>query len=732
MLSLSGGVLISQVAGNPDIAIFFGSQTGNAEELAEKTAKLAKKVGLNPKVFDMDGFDPSTFSSHKRILIITSTWGEGDMPDNAEDLWLAIGGLNPSLAGVNFSVCAIGDTSYDEFCQAGIDWDEKFASLGANRVHPIQLCDVDHEPEWQKWANAVIPIIAAVDGGAAVEASADVEVATIPSIEPKMAVSSGTGDLSGLLSGDRSIAIFFGSQTGNAEGLAEKTAKLAKSYGLEPTVIDMEGYDPAKFATHKRILIITSTWGEGEMPDNADVVWNAICNSNPALSSVHYSVCAIGDTAYDEFCKAGLDWDQKFASLGATSIEEIKLCNVDFEPEWLVWVNEALPKIACVDSTGVFQEDLLEQMRSYGAGDAEEDSGAGDFAPPSIIVPEISVTMKLFRYDPMKAQSGYDAIAIVLPGHATIEDALVAVKRDVDGSLTFRSGSIAGINPLTGIKANGRIVPADTTRICDLVGSGATLKIEPVPGYEVVKDLMVSYDRYDTARSNSKPWMNADPRQGERLASGAPMGVMSSTEAIRLHALADVGSLQLVNAMSDTYDVDDVYSGPGIALQRWVRSQDSRSGHSHVKHMFELMQGKGGVWDEADISSIHRHGIDGSQAADSLYAARARLLAQFKFSGKTGRLVKNYSRSVKMSGNVNETTLYRSVLGPLGLGSNIMNGVSLRMMLGFTRNGGPIMRGFQGMLIPPAGIGKIPNMFNGKVANHHEVVAIFNELDRRF
>jgi hypothetical protein len=264
------------------------------------------------------------------------------------------------------------------------------------------------------------------------------------------------------------------------------------------------------------------------------------------------------------------------------------------------------------------------------------------------------------------------------------------------------------------------------------VGDGSTLTVEPVPGYDVLKDLMVSYDRYDKARADSKPWLVADPRQGERLASGAAMGVMESADATSLHALADVGSLQLVNAMSDTYDVDSLYSGPGIGLQRWVRSQDPRSGGSHVKKMFGLMQGKGGVWDEADISSINRHGIDGSQAADSLYAARARLLAEFKFSGKSGRLVKVYSRSVKMSGNVNETTLYRSVLGPLGLGSNIMNGVSLRMLLGFTRNGGPMMRGFQGMLVPPAGIGKIPNMFNGKVANHHQVVAIFNELDRRF
>tara|TARA_B100001996_G_scaffold376276_1_gene357332 strand:- start:714 stop:2882 length:2169 start_codon:yes stop_codon:yes gene_type:complete len=722
---------MSQVAGNPNIAIFFGSQTGNAEELADKTAKLAKKSGLNPKIFDMDGFDPATFSSHKRILIITSTWGEGDMPDNAEDLWIATGELNPSLAGVSFSVCAIGDTAYDEFCKAGIDWDEKFVALGATRVHNIQLCDVEYEPEWQKWADAVIPLMAAVDGGEATESADSVEENAVVSSESENVVSADAGELSGLLSGDRSLAIFFGSQTGNAAGLAEKTAKMAIEYGLEPSVIDMEGYDPSKFASHKRILIITSTWGEGEMPDNADAVWNAICSSNPGLSGLHYSVCAIGDTAYDEFCKAGLDWDEKFTSLGAQSIEQIKLCDVDFEPPWLEWVKEALPKIACVDSTGVFQEDLLEQMRSYGAGD-EEVADDGDFTPGTIVLPEMSITMKIFRYDPIKAQSGYDVVACVLPGHATVLDALSTVQREIDGSLTFRRSGVAGTNHLTGVRANKQVIASDMVRISDLVSDGDELTIEPLPGYEVVKDLMVSYDRFDRNRAQSKPWLVADPRQGERLTNGAAMGVMESAKATELHCLADVGSLQMVNAMSDTYQIDDEYHGPGLGLQRWVRSQDPRSGEKHVKSMYDLMQGKGGIWNEADISSIYRHGIDGAQAADAMYAARARLLSEYKFAGKTGRMVRSYSRSVKMSGNVNETTLYRQVLGPLGLGSNIMNGVSLRMMLGFTRNGGPLMRNFQGMLVPPAGIGKIPDMFNSKVHNHHEVVAIFNELDPRF
>ena len=152
------------MASNNDnsLAILFGSQTGNAEELAESTKKLADKAGLEAKVFDMDGFGAENLANHKRILIITSTWGEGEMPDNAEDLWISVSESSPQLNGVNFSVCAIGDTSYDEFCQAGIDWDNKLLELGANRTTEIQLCDVDFEPEWQKWVDKAIPAMAAL------------------------------------------------------------------------------------------------------------------------------------------------------------------------------------------------------------------------------------------------------------------------------------------------------------------------------------------------------------------------------------------------------------------------------------------------------------------------------------------------------------------------------------------------------------------------------------------
>ena len=170
---------------------------------------------------------------------------------------------------------------------------------------------------------------------AAVEAAAPVAAA---SVAPAAGVSEA---LNTVFAGDRSINILFGSQTGNAAGLAEKTAKLAANYGLEPNIVDMDGLDPARLATMKRVMIITSTWGEGEMPDNADAMWNAINANGPALGSTHFSVCAIGDTAYDEFCKAGHDWNNKLAALGGTEAHPIQECDVDFEPPWKIWVEEA-------------------------------------------------------------------------------------------------------------------------------------------------------------------------------------------------------------------------------------------------------------------------------------------------------------------------------------------------------------------------------------------------------
>ena len=594
------------------------------------------------------------------------------------------------------------------------------AELGDIIIEAAEACPVE-----------VIKYELVSDG--AVEEVVEAAPAAVEAAEPVAAVAPAAGvsdALNAVFAGDRSLNILFGSQTGNAAGLAEKTAKLAVDYGLQPNIVDMDGFDPARLATMKRVMIITSTWGEGEMPDNADGMWNAINANGPALGSVHFSVCAIGDTSYDEYCKAGHDWNNKLAALGGTEAYPIQECDVDFEPPWKLWVEQALPMLACVDESGTLQVELLDEMKAYGAGD-DDDVVEGDFAPGVIEQEAITITVDVFRYAPEAAESGWDTLTCAVPGHATVQDLLITMQRDLDGSLAFRRGAGAG-TPTTGVRVNGRIVLADAAQIGDLTKDGGKVRIEPLPGHPVVRDLVVDTGRYESHRSRAEPWMRTDPREGEHLPSGQAMGTMDSAAATALHQAGDVLSFQLIQAMSDTLPHDPHYEGPGVHFQQWLRAIDPRTSEKQRRSILASLQQKDGVWSEADHASLMRYGEDGRLAARALNEARGALLNQTKYAGKTGRLVKWYGRSVKWSGNVNETTLYRQVLGPLGLVSNLFSGVSARMALAFTRNGGPPIRSLQSLLLPPAGLGRIPKMFNSRVENYHEVVSLFNEIDQRF
>ncbi|WKJ92312.1 sulfite reductase subunit alpha [Methylomonas montana] len=153
--------------------ILYGSQTGNSESLANDAANAAKKHGLQPVVKSMDEVELGQLPQMQYLLIITSTYGEGAMPDNAEMLWdAACSAAAPRLENVNYSVLALGDTSYDLFCQAGIDWDNRLAALGAKRLFDRVDCDVDFETPAEKWLSEVIPLMAE---GAATVAVVDTE-----------------------------------------------------------------------------------------------------------------------------------------------------------------------------------------------------------------------------------------------------------------------------------------------------------------------------------------------------------------------------------------------------------------------------------------------------------------------------------------------------------------------------------------------------------------------------
>lgn len=147
--------------------ILYGSQTGNSESLSHDVANSAKSHGLLPVVKSMDEVDVAQLAKMDYLLIITSTYGEGAMPDNAEMLWEAANSdTAPRMENVNYSVLALGDTSYDLFCQAGIDWDKRLEALGAKRIFDRVDCDVDFEAAAEEWISEVVPLMA--DGASTV------------------------------------------------------------------------------------------------------------------------------------------------------------------------------------------------------------------------------------------------------------------------------------------------------------------------------------------------------------------------------------------------------------------------------------------------------------------------------------------------------------------------------------------------------------------------------------
>jgi sulfite reductase (NADPH) flavoprotein alpha-component len=127
------------------ILILYGSQSGNSEDIAIQTGKAAIEHNLQPAVRAMDEITIDEILGQTRVLICCSTWGDGEQPDNAEDLWEAANSASiKSLQGLHFSVLALGDSSYDLFCESGKEWDNWLESKGATRIHDRVDCVVDY------------------------------------------------------------------------------------------------------------------------------------------------------------------------------------------------------------------------------------------------------------------------------------------------------------------------------------------------------------------------------------------------------------------------------------------------------------------------------------------------------------------------------------------------------------------------------------------------------------
>jgi sulfite reductase (NADPH) flavoprotein alpha-component len=127
------------------ITILYGTETGNSEDCSEELSDELKADGVECRVIDMEDYDTSELVSEEFIIIITSTHGDGDAPENATAFLEYLTDERPSLTGVRFAVCGLGDTSYRYFCQTGKEFDEVLEDLGAERG--IERVDCDDPPE---------------------------------------------------------------------------------------------------------------------------------------------------------------------------------------------------------------------------------------------------------------------------------------------------------------------------------------------------------------------------------------------------------------------------------------------------------------------------------------------------------------------------------------------------------------------------------------------------------
>ncbi len=166
-------------AGSTKLTVLYGTESGNAEKLADLSVKTAKKRGFQAVAKNMSDLAPADLAKFENLLVIVSTWGDGEPPESATAFYKEfMNGSGPELKKLRFSVCALGDTAYEKFCQTGKDIDARLEKLGATRIHARQDCDVEFEEPHATWLDAALKAFGPSAAGATLEVATAAPVAT--------------------------------------------------------------------------------------------------------------------------------------------------------------------------------------------------------------------------------------------------------------------------------------------------------------------------------------------------------------------------------------------------------------------------------------------------------------------------------------------------------------------------------------------------------------------------
>jgi sulfite reductase (NADPH) flavoprotein alpha-component len=166
-------------AGTRTLTVLYASETGNARALAKSLVEAAGAAGVKASLADVADYPTRKLKDEQDLLIISSTHGEGDPPQSALGFFEFLEGRKaPKLAQIRYAVLALGDSTYEFYCEAGKRIDRRLEALGATRVAPRVDCDVDYDKPAAEWIKAAVAAIAPDLGGAADASRSRVAIAT--------------------------------------------------------------------------------------------------------------------------------------------------------------------------------------------------------------------------------------------------------------------------------------------------------------------------------------------------------------------------------------------------------------------------------------------------------------------------------------------------------------------------------------------------------------------------
>jgi len=142
------------------LTILYATETGNSQDLAERTAEKAEELGFEVEVTNVTDYDLSDLPSVECLIFFGSTWGEGEPPESAWDFHdELIEGDDIDCSNVKFAVCGLGDKEYEQFCEFGKRVDAALEKHGGTRILPRQDFDADYDAAYPGWAKKLFAAI---------------------------------------------------------------------------------------------------------------------------------------------------------------------------------------------------------------------------------------------------------------------------------------------------------------------------------------------------------------------------------------------------------------------------------------------------------------------------------------------------------------------------------------------------------------------------------------------